>query len=100
MYLFHFQINIVYRMFNLLWTDLNLININKSELEIQWKLLYVITLGQTENDNINWMIAIIGIYNTDTKYLSVGYLGLGQMGSFYHNSRMITRKAAYSVYFV
>jgi hypothetical protein len=40
-------------MFNLLWTDLNLININKSELEIQWKVLYAITLGQMESDNIN-----------------------------------------------
>ena len=46
------------------------------------------------------MIAIIGIYNTDTKYLSVGYLGLGQMGSFDSNNRMITRKAAYSAYFL
>lgn len=46
------------------------------------------------------MMAIIGIYNTDTKYLSVGYLGLGQMGSFDYNNRMITRKAAYSVYFL
>jgi hypothetical protein len=40
-------------MLNLFWTDLNLININESELEIQWKLLYVITLGQMESDNIN-----------------------------------------------
>jgi hypothetical protein len=48
--------------------------------KIQWKPLNVITLGQTESDNIIPMITI-SEYPSPIKYLTKSDLGLDQTGS-------------------
>ena len=48
--------------------------------QIQWKLLNVITLGQTEIDNIIRMITI-SEYPSPIKYLTYSNLGLDKTGS-------------------
>ena len=35
------------------------------DLLLQWKPLHVIALGQTEADNINWMITVTNLFISD-----------------------------------